>query len=137
MALALTLTLAMQQRLGSAHTPLLIGLYFCGGLIGWFLALPVARFLALGAPVPSRLAASLLLLTLASVSAAAILFALQYRIFYAQWHQPFGTIIWVFQFVFTSASAVYQFAVLGFRLLMPFGFLVLLGASMVLSRLIR
>ena len=46
----------------------------------------------------------------------AFLFAMDYRLFYSRWHAPFGTIVWAFQFVFTSASAVYQFAVLGMRL---------------------
>lgn len=43
--------------------------------------------------------------------------------------EPFGTVIWFFQFAFTSASAVYQFAVLGVRHYLPFGLILLIAAS--------
>ncbi|WP_084365398.1 hypothetical protein [Rhizobium sp. RU36D] len=137
MAVSILLSLALEQRLSQAGLPLLLGLYFAGGLLSWVVALPLARFMGLGSPVETRFAVALLLLTLGSAASTAFLFALQYRMFYAQWHQPFGTTIWMFQFVFTSASAVYQFGVLGLRLLMPFGFLLLLVASIILTRLIR
>lgn len=137
MTTAVLISLAMQSRLGQAGLPLLLGIFLCGGFLAWFFALPIARFLCLGRRVEARLAVALLLLTLASAMVTAFLFAMQYRLFYAQWHEPFGTEIWVFQFLFTSASAVYQFGVIGLRLLMPSGFLFLLAASTVLSRLIR
>ena len=47
---------------------------------------------------------------------------MDYRLFYARWHAPFGTRTWVYQFTFTSASAVYQFIVMGIRLYLPLGF---------------
>lgn len=137
MAVSILLSLAMEQRLGQSGLVLLVALYFAGGFLAWIAALPLARFVSLGRPLETRFAVALLLLTLGSAASTAFLFALQYRMFYAQWHQPFGTTIWLFQFVFTSASAVYQFAVLGLRLLMPFGFLLLLLASIILTRLIR
>ena len=67
----------------------------------------------------------------------AFLFALDYRVFYARWHAPTGSLIWMFQFAFTSASAVYQFGVLGSRLFLPLGLIWLPGASLYLARRMR
>jgi hypothetical protein len=49
------------------------------------------------------------------------MFSIIYRNFYAQWHGDPFTRIWLFQLTFTSASALYQFAVLGLRLYLPLG----------------
>ena len=123
------------ERLNGGHAPALFGLYFSGGVIGlasrpaphWLLQLsPDAR--------KTRFAAAFLLLSCGTFGATALLFALQYRMFYAQWHAPFGTVIWAFQFVFTSASAVYQFTALGSRHYFPFGVALLVAASLWLAR---
>lgn len=66
-----------------------------------------------------------------------LIFALQYRIFYAQWHEPAFSRIWFFQQLFTSLGAAYQFAVLGSRLYLPAGPLFLLAASYALLRRMR
>jgi hypothetical protein len=62
---------------------------------------------------------------------------MDYRSFYSRWHAPFGSVIWMFQFVFTGASAVYQFAVLGSRLFMPLGLLFLVATSLYLAKRMR
>jgi hypothetical protein len=59
---------------------------------------------------------------------------MDYRLFYAQWHRPFGTRIWAYQFIFTSAGAVYQFLVMGLRLYLPVGLPILAGTSLWLAR---
>ncbi len=110
-------------------------LFFAGGLLSWPLAIVPARFLGYGRPVETRFAAFLLLLTFCTIAATALLFAIQYRLFYTQWHAPFGTRIWAYKFVFTSASAVYQFTVLGIRLYFPLGLPLLFAASLWLARL--
>ena len=74
------------------------------------------------APAKRVLPAFFLCLTVCTIAATAFLFAMDYRIFYARWHAPFGTLTWVYQFVFTSAGAVYQFVVMGIRLYLPVGF---------------
>lgn len=134
MALSALLSLGLDNRLETYHLPAILLLYFLGGLFGWLLMLPLIRRLGAGRPAESRFAAALLFLTLGTVLSTALLFALQYRLFYARWHEAFGTRIWAFQFAFTSASAVYQFAVLGLRLFLPFGLVCLIGASWRLMR---
>ncbi|WP_368669594.1 hypothetical protein [Agrobacterium sp. a22-2] len=133
MALCICASLMLNQRLPEAHLPRLLLVYFIGGMLAWLVSLPLIRFCAVGRTTETRFAASFLFLTIGTTAATALIFALQYRLFYAQWHAPFGTRIWAFQFVFTSASAVYQFAVLGLRLYLPLGLLFLTGASVLLT----
>ncbi len=134
MAAVLGLSLYGMERLDSGHTPALFGLYFSGGAIGWLLALPIIGFFSFRRRPETRFAAAFLFLSCGTLGATALLFALQYRMFYAQWHAPFGTVIWTFQFAFTSASAVYQFTALGSRHYFPFGVAPLVAASLWLAR---
>jgi hypothetical protein len=115
----------------------LVALYFLGGLMAWPFSISFARFCARGKAVETRFAASVLWLSLGTMAMTAFLFAMDYRIFYSRWHAPFGSIIWMFQFAFTGASAVYQFAVLGSRLFMPLGLPFLLVTSFYLARRMR
>lgn len=89
---------------------------FIGGALGWLCTIWVAARLV----APKRFAAAMVLVLLGTVGITAGLFALQYRLYYSQWHMPAFTIGWFFQFAFTSLSAVYLFAVQGLRLLLPF-----------------
>lgn len=134
MALSAGLSLALDNRAENFHLPAILALYFFGGVLGWLAALPLFHVRARGRARETRLALALLCLTAGTVASTALLFALQYRLFYAQWHEPFGTRIWALQFAFTSASALYQFAVLGLRLFLPFGFVCLIAASWGLVR---
>ncbi|MBC7150061.1 MAG: hypothetical protein H5U22_11820 [Rhizobium sp.] len=122
------------HRLPGNHRAIVLGLYFTGAALGWIAALPLVRFASLARPPETRFAAAFLFLGAGTAVLTALLFALHYRQFYAQWHQPFGTVIWFFQFAFTSASAVYQFAVLGIRHYLPFGLILLIGASILHAR---
>lgn len=133
-ALSVTFSAYGLHRLPGAHKTVVLALYFCGAALGWIAGLPLTRFASLGRPPETRFAAAFLFLAVSTVAFTALLFALQYRHFYAQWHEPFGTRIWLFQFVFTSASAVYQFAVLGIRHYLPFGLSLLIGASILHAR---
>lgn len=117
------------HRLPAPHWTMVLGLYFFGAALGWIAALPLIRFASHARPPETRFAAAFLFLGTGTAALTALLFALQYRQFYAQWHEPFGTRIWFFQFVFTSASAVYQFAVLGIRHYLPFALILLIAAS--------
>ncbi|MBW8447479.1 MAG: hypothetical protein K0M49_17795 [Arenimonas sp.] len=122
------------HRLPTAHRATVLALYFSGAALGWIAALPLIRFAGHSRPQETRFAAAFLFLAGGTAAFTALLFALQYRHFYAQWHEPFGTRIWLFQFAFTSASAVYQFAVLGIRNYLPFGLILLIGASILHAR---
>lgn len=137
MALSAATSLYAQDRLWLSADLDILGLYFVGGLIGWVLALPFARFCAAGRRPETRFAAWLLWLAIGTIGVTAGLFALQYRSFYSQWHAPFLSRIWVYQLVFTSASAVYQFAVIGLRLFMPLGFMLLIATSAIMARRMR
>ncbi|MEM7300464.1 MAG: hypothetical protein AAF468_05220 [Pseudomonadota bacterium] len=77
------------------------------------------------------------LLTIITIGGTACLFALQYRLYYAQWHFDFPSIGWFFQLAFTSAAAVYLFAGSGIRLLWPFGFAAICCAGLAYWRFSR
>lgn len=133
-ALSVTFSAYGLHRLPGTHRAIVLALYFTGAALGWIAALPLMRFASLARPPETRFAAAFLFLGAGTAALTALLFALHYRQFYAQWHQPFGTLIWFFQFAFTSASAVYQFAVLGIRHYLPFGLILLIGASILHAR---
>ncbi|WP_051558742.1 hypothetical protein [Allorhizobium undicola] len=134
MALSSFVTLAHLGRLGDGVLPGIVTLYAVGGLLGWLLAMPLIHLASLLLPRDSHFAAALLSLLLMTALATATLFVLQYRLFYAQWHGPFGTRLWLYQFTFTSASAFYQFAVLGSRYFLPCGPFMAIMASLFLAR---
>lgn len=107
----------------------LAALYAAGG----FLAFPFGFFLAelfSRGRTDTGFAAALLAHATTTIAATAFLFAMHYRLYFAQWHDPAFTITWAFQFVFTGAAAVYQFVVLGIRLYFPLGFAALLALSL-------
>ncbi|WP_245408846.1 hypothetical protein [Rhizobium wuzhouense] len=134
MALSFLLSIHVFGRATGSHDIGLTAIYAAGGVIGWLVALPLVCFSGDGRRSAKIFAAWFLLLGLATIGATAGLFALQYRMFYAHWHAPFPSRIWVYQFVFTSASALYQFAVLGLRHFLPTAFLILLVLAILMAR---
>jgi len=134
MALSSLLALYLRNGAQTYHICSILILFFCGGIIAWPCALFLGRFGAIGRGSETRFAAFFLCLTLCTIAATAFIFAMDYRLFYARWHEPFGTKIWMYQFVFTSAAAVYQFVVMGIRLYLPLGFASLALASLWLAR---
>ncbi|MBZ5758170.1 hypothetical protein LAV84_03915 [Rhizobium sp. VS19-DR104.2] len=137
MTLSAALALYRHNGLQTDRLDSLLIVYFLGGALAWPLAVTAAGWLSGGKPVETRFAACLLCLALATMSMTAFLFALDYRVFYSRWHAPAGSLIWMFQFVFTGASAVYQFGVLGSRLFLPLGLIWLPTASYYLARRLR
>jgi hypothetical protein len=131
------LGLYLRNRLETAHLVDLALLYFGGGLLSWPFMLPLGRFIAHRRPMEARFAAFFVTLAAGTVLMTAFLFAMDYRIFYSRWHAPFGSEIWIFQFLFTGASAVYQFMVLGLRLFLPAGLVCLLATSFLLAKRMR
>ncbi|WP_137131236.1 hypothetical protein [Rhizobium sp. FY34] len=127
-------------RLGTVHAPALFLLFAGGAAIAWVataaLSLLISRCLPRLLPRRAPLRAVLLALCLgfATVTITAGLFAVDYRAFYARWHADAFTRDWILQFLFTSASAVYQFLVLGFSLYLPLGPLLLVAATPILLR---
>lgn len=134
MALSALAALYLRNRLETFNLSPIITIYFAGGALAWPLALFLARLIASGRTAEARFATAFLALTLCTVCVTALLFAMQYRIFYAQWHSSFGTLTWLFQFAFTTVGAFYQFAVMGLGLFLPFGLTALLAMALWLVR---
>lgn len=88
-----------------------ISLFFYGPAVGFAPGLWLAELLCGRASRIIRFVIGTIILAAATHTATGVLFALQYRVFYAHWHAEFPSITWCFQFVFTSASALYQFTV--------------------------
>lgn len=137
MAACAFLSLVIEDRWQSFYLGELLFIYFAGGLAAWPVVLPLVRLLARHRRMETRFAACFALLSLGTIGMTILLFALNYRQFYAQWHQPFGTRIWLLQFIFTSAGATYQFLVMGLRLYLPVGLPVLAGVSLWLAKSMR
>ena len=110
-------------------------LFALGGFVAFPFGLYFARLLAGWRQTgETAFAAAFLCLTLATIAATAALYGLQYREYYAQWHEEAFTLIWFLQFIHTLAAAAYQFAVLGLRLYFPLGFVALLAVSLWFAR---
>jgi hypothetical protein len=112
-------------------------LYALGGALAFPVGLFVARLLALRRSAEVAFAAAFLAFAAATIAITGLLFAFDYRTYYAEWHADTGSITWVFQLVFTTLAALYQFAVLGVRLLFPVGFIALFAASIWFARMPR
>jgi len=110
------------------------GFFGIGGFVAFPIGLMLARFLSYRRRSDTAFAAALVSLAAASFVAIAGLFALEYRSYYAEWHAETFTRVWFFQFVFTIAVALYQFAVLGLRLFFPVGFIALILAALWFAR---
>lgn len=118
----------------TAHFWSLAALLFFGAALAWPLALATFRFIAFRRAREAAFAAAFLCLTIFTIGVTATMFAVIYRSFYAQWHDEMFTTMWLIQLVFTTASALYQFAVIGLRLYLPLGVAFLFAASFLLAR---
>lgn len=137
MALSALVSLYMRNRLETDHLVALVVLFFAGGLFAWPFAVLLARMLARRDQIQTRFAACFVLLAIGTIAMTAFLFAMEYRLFYSQWHHPITTWLGMRQFVGTSASAVYQFAVMGLGLYLPVGLPVLAIVSLLLAKAMR
>jgi hypothetical protein len=112
-------------------------LYALGGALAFPVGLFIARLLSRGRSAEVAFAAAFLAFAAAAVSITGLIFAFDYRTYYVEWHADPGSITWMFQLFFTTLNALYQFAVLGVRLLFPVGFLALFAAGVWFSRMPR
>jgi hypothetical protein len=115
------------EKFGTSNWQPILIVFALGGLIAFPAGLWLARLLAPGRDPGARFAAAFLSLGAASALGVAFVFSMQYRTYYAQWHEHFPAIAWFFQLAFTGAGAVYQFAVLGMRMFFPVAFVALLA----------
>jgi hypothetical protein len=130
MAVSAGTNLFLQGWESSAAVVAIMSLFAIGGALAFPTGLFVARFVSLGRPGSVVFAAGFVSLFAATVLVTGGLYAMQYRSYYAEWHGPPLSLRWLFQFAFTSAGALYQFAVLGIRLYFPVGFVALFAAAL-------
>jgi hypothetical protein len=105
-------------------------LFAAGGFIAFPIAFGIARRLSAGRSRETEFAAMFAALSILTVGMTALLFALQYRQYYSEWHADTFSKIWFLQFAFTIAGAFFQFAVLGLRLYGLLGILALFSVSL-------
>lgn len=131
------LMLALEQWETAQKMRMVVAVFAAGGALGFPFGLILARFLSHRKRPDTAFAAAFLSLAAATVCATAGIFALDYRAYYAEWHDDPFTRIWFFQFAYTAAAAFYQFAALGVRLYFPIGFVALAIASIWFARSLR
>ena len=119
------------------HLPVTVAIHFGAGFLGFLGGVPVARFLAMGRPPETRLAGTFLCLSSGTLGFMLALLYLQYRRFYAQWHDPFLTKTWVIQQIETVLGAGYQYLVLGLPHLLPIAFPLLVLTSFAVAKRMR
>lgn len=117
----------MHNSLLMANTFAVASVFFYGGSLAFAPALWLARLWFGHRGKARRFAGGTVIIALMSHAAAAGIFALQYRIFYAHWHESFPSVIWFFQFGFTSAGAIYAFTVGSLYYYWPFACLAFIG----------
>ena len=117
---------------GSLET--LVLTFSIGGFAGFVPALFVYRLFSRGRSASQRFSLAFLALTAMTIVCTSLTFTLIFRAYYAQWHEAFLTRHWLEQQFFTTASASYQFAVLGLRSFLPLGLAALFLASWQISK---
>lgn len=109
-------------------------LFFFCGLAAFPLATWLSAWLARRWSAEQRFAIAFLALAVTTIGLTAVVYAIQYRLYYSEWHDHPFTMRWVFEVGFTTLAAMYQFAVTGMRLYFPLGFAALLLAGFWFAR---
>lgn len=112
-------------------------LYALGGMLAFPVGMLVARFLSEGRDGQASFSAAFLSFTVATLGITALLYTLIYWRSYAGMHAEVFSPTWALQLIFTTLFALYQFASLGLRLYLPFGFIALFAASFWFVRRMR
>lgn len=133
MALSAATDLIAQGWATNSRIAVIALLFASAGALSFVPAVTCTQALSQGRSYEARVALNLLCLAGITMAAAALLYALHYRFYYAEAHAPAFSITWFYQSAFTGLAALYQFAVLGMRLFVPLGFAALLVAAFWLS----
>ncbi len=128
MAASAVFSLWLADRLGAPSLPAIAILFAIGGLAAFVPAMTLANLLGRKRG-ERRFAATFFSLSVATIGITAMLYALHFRYYFSQWHADPFTVRWAFEFAFTIAAALYQFAVLGMRLYFPLGLIALFAFS--------
>lgn len=108
--------------------------YFVGAFFGGYLALWLSHAFAERRTATARFSFFLVALAVLTLGVILLLFMLQHRIYFSQWHASFGTITWALQVFFTGLGSILLFLLTGLRPLLPWGVVALLVASIGFSR---
>ena len=104
-------------------------LFGIGGALGFLPGFLLTRTFFQERSKPVRAIWSFLSFALGIHLGCAVVFGLQYRIFYAHWHAQFPSLVWFFQFTFTSLAASYQYTVHARFIYFPLVWLIFLGLA--------
>ena len=137
MALSAYASLELTIAARTSHLFGLLLIYFAGGVLAFPPAIAMAQWISTGKRAEARFSAAFLCLGGLTLIATAALMALVYRLFLAPWQGETGFGPILLDFVFGTASALYQFAVAGIRKYLPLGLLFLVFASLWLARATR
>lgn len=134
MAASAYLQLTLHEWATPTHINLVTSIFAGGGLVAFPMALWAARLLAQRRSPEARFAAMVVCLTVLTVGLTALFYAFDYRAYYSEWHDNAFTMRWVFELIFTTLAACYQFLVMGLRLFFPLGFVALAAAGLWFAR---
>jgi hypothetical protein len=134
MAASAALAGVMKRWSSGGNLEIVVATFAAGGLAGFAPALFACRFLGAGKTRSQRFALAFLALAAATIACTTLMFTLVLRSYYAQWHDDFPSIDWFEEQFFTTASATYQFAVLGLRSFLPLGLPALFFAAWLISK---
>jgi hypothetical protein len=137
MAATALVNLALDHWATPAKIRVVVLLFATGAAVAFIPGLFAARLLSLGRGPEAAFAAAFVCLLTATIGITGYLFGLQYRLYYAHWHEPVTTPLGLLEFAGTIAAAGYQFLVLGVRLYFPFGLVALLAFSLWFARQAR
>lgn len=121
----------------NGHLVAIVLLFLAGGALAFPLAQFAARLSVSASGLAVRLVVAIIILAIATIATTAMLFALDNARFYVGWTDllsgPFG----LFEILITILVSLAGFAVLGVRLLIPYGLLALLAGGLWLAFRIR
>lgn len=134
LGISAALSLVGQGWLDRTSILKVVAIFAAGGLIAFPIGWGAARILSARGGADQRFAAAFVCFSIASVGATAGIYALDYRSYYAQWHDHAFSMTWLMQLAFTTVGATLQFAVSGLPLYFPLGFAGLAALSLWFAR---
>lgn len=121
MVSALAALLFERGRGLNAQTGQILAIYFTGAYIAYAVARPFLAFTSRSLSMPWRFVLSSVVLAGLTLGATAGILALDYRAYYAEWHDNFLSVTWFYQQAYTVLGSTYQYLVIGTRLYWPLG----------------
>ncbi|MEM8811651.1 MAG: hypothetical protein AAGF59_03465 [Pseudomonadota bacterium] len=108
--------------------------FLVGSLPGLLTAWLIVALLGSRGNWSARFSLALIAIMVCVPLATAFIFFLQYRIYFSAWHDPAFTEVWIWQILFTGATAVYLFVVSAIPFILPLGLLLIVAAAWSFAR---